>query len=76
LLLVLRVVEGVREAFLGAIGRCTLQVRNMPVNALSAAVVEIPALTVLPVPRRLGLKRGSGVPRAVRSPSIQASIKP
>ena len=75
LLLVPGVDEGVREAFLGAMGKSTLQRGDMPVIALSTAVVDIPALTVLPVPRRLGLRRGSGVPRAARSPSRLSMIR-
>jgi hypothetical protein len=38
--------EGVREAFLGRMGKCTLQDRDMPVIAVSKAVEDIPALTV------------------------------
>jgi hypothetical protein len=46
LLFVPRVDEGVREAFLGTMGKCTLQGGDMPVIALPTAVEDIPALTV------------------------------
>jgi hypothetical protein len=46
LLLVPRVDEGVREAFPGRMGKCTLQGGDMPVIALSTAVEDILALTV------------------------------
>ena len=58
LLLAPRLDEGVREAFLGAMGECTLQGGDMPVIGLSTLVEDIPALRFLPVPRRLGSRRG------------------
>ena len=47
MLLVPRVDEGVREAFLGAMGESTLQVGDIPVIALPMVVEDIPALTDL-----------------------------
>jgi hypothetical protein len=47
LLLVLRVDEGVREAFLRAMGKSTLQVGDMAVIALSTAVEGVPAFKVI-----------------------------
>jgi hypothetical protein len=47
LLFVPRVDEGVREAFLGAMGKSTQQVGDMSVIALFTAVEDILALTVL-----------------------------
>jgi hypothetical protein len=49
--------EGVRETFLGAMGKCILQGGDMPVIGLSTLVEDIPALTVfLPVPRAARVK--------------------
>jgi hypothetical protein len=47
LLFVPRVDEGVCEAFLGAMGKCTLQVGDMPVIALCTAAEDIPASTTI-----------------------------
>jgi hypothetical protein len=47
LLFVPRVDDGVREAFLGAMGKCTLQVGDIPVISLSTSVEDISALTVI-----------------------------
>jgi hypothetical protein len=47
LLFVPRVDEGVREAFVCAMGKSTLQVGDMAVIALSTAVEDIPSLTDL-----------------------------
>ena len=47
MLLTPRVDEGVREAFLGAMGESTLQVGDIPVIALPMVLEDIPALTYL-----------------------------
>ena len=47
LLLTPRVDEGVREAFVGAMDNCTLQVSDMAVIALSTTVEGVPALAVI-----------------------------
>jgi hypothetical protein len=47
LLLIPRLDEGVREAFLGAMGKCTLQVGDMPVISLCTAAEDIPASTAI-----------------------------
>jgi hypothetical protein len=39
--------EGVRETFLGAMGKCILQGGGMPVIGLSTLVEDVPALTDL-----------------------------
>ena len=46
MLFVPRVDEGVREAFVCAMGKSTLQVGDMAVISLSTSVEDIPALTV------------------------------
>jgi hypothetical protein len=56
LLFVPRVDEGVREAFLGAMGKSTLQGGDMPVIALSMVVEDIPALTDLAYSKAAGVK--------------------
>ena len=56
MLFVPRVDEGVREAFLGAMGTCTLQGGDMPVIALSMVVEDIPALTDLAYSKAAGVK--------------------
>jgi hypothetical protein len=56
LLFVPRVDEGVREAFLGAMGKSTLQGGDMPVIALSMVVEDIPSLTDLAYSKAAGVK--------------------
>ena len=56
MLFVPRVDEGVREAFLGAMGKSTLQGGDMPVIALSMVVEDIPALTDLAYSKAAGVK--------------------
>ena len=56
MLFVPRVDEGVREAFLGAMGKSTLQGGEMPVIALSMVVEDIPALTDLAYSKAAGVK--------------------
>jgi hypothetical protein len=56
LLLVPRVDEGVREALVGAMGKSTLQVGAMPVIAISTAVEDIPAFTVIANSKTAGVE--------------------
>jgi len=56
LLFVPRVDEGVREAFLGAMGKSTLQVGDIPVISLCTAAEDIPALTDLAYSKAAGVK--------------------
>ena len=56
MLFVPRVDEGVREAFLGAMGKSTLQVGDIPVISLCTAAEDIPALTDLAYSKAAGVK--------------------